>query len=461
MPDAIIELDLSTPWEPPGPSPSRPRRVHQRWFALVAVALLTAGVLVADVPSRGFGPVFTVDGPVLSLNAAEGRIVLSRSSGAGQQIEALSLRDGRPLWSVPSEGNHNQYLAIMTDRVIGLVTEPGISDQSSTFTVLDVTTGEQLWQRKQVGGFGQAGGRIIVEDLTGVVDGPTGVFNGAEDGAVNPPAEQRDQRFLALDERTGATVWQVDAPKGSLIAFSWSAPFSLARMTELSPTGLLQIRDLDTGAVIAAHQLDWSGTLSSYRTGTSFSDTVGAAGEQVVIFKAGDRGADVYDRGSGRLLWHWQGRMLFDGPLACAQELYCVQDQDGMYTVDARTGRTVWRVAGYNTILRVESGVIALTRWNRTDNLNISGVATVDMRTGQVLRKLDNWSVMLGRLTDRVVAWKLLGDRSAVLGAVNPRTGEVTVFGKARDWNGRPDCVQSGDDLACVVTGRLSVWKLP
>ena len=46
-----------------------------------------------------------------------------------------------------------------------------------------------------------------LEDLTGIVDEqPNLVFssssNGAADIPVNPPAAQRDQRYLALDEQT-------------------------------------------------------------------------------------------------------------------------------------------------------------------------------------------------------------------------------------------------------------------
>ncbi|WP_432988413.1 PQQ-binding-like beta-propeller repeat protein [Dactylosporangium sp. CA-233914] len=458
MPDAIIELDLSTPWEPLESPPSPRRRMQWQWFALAAVALLTAGLLVAAVPARGFGPAFTVDDSVLSVNFANGRLVLSQSSGA---IEVLSLSDGSRLWSVPSDGNHNEHLAIVTDQVVGLITGFGITDRGSTLTVLDLATGARLWQRKQVGEFGPAGGRFIVEDLTGVVDRLTTVSYGADDNSSNPPAEQRDQRFLALDERTGATVWEVDVPKGSLGALPWSSVGSVEHMTELSPTGLLRIRDVGTGAVTAAHQLSWSGTISSYTTGTSFPGSVAPARDQVVIFKAGDRGADVYDRGSGRLLWHWQGQSPFGGPSTCGAELNCVQSRDGMYALDAHTGRTVWRVEGYNIILRVEAGIIALTRWSDSGNLTLKGVATVDVRTGQVLRKLDNWSVAQGGSRDRFVVWKLLDDHSAVLGVLDPRTGGVTVFGKARDWYGRPACIQSGDDLACVAAGSLSVWKLP
>jgi outer membrane protein assembly factor BamB len=296
-----------------------------------------------------------------------------------------------------------------------------------------------------------------------VDDQPNLVISSSSDGAadipVNPPAAQRDQRYLALDEQTGSTVWKVEVPKGSLGTGIWSDYYSLGGMTELSSTGLLRIRDLGTGAVTATHQLDWSGTILRYTTGTLLPGAAPAVRDQVVVYKAGDRGADVYDRGSGRLLWHWQDRSLY-GLFSCAPELYCVQSQDGMGALDAHNGRPVWSVQRYNSILQLGSGIMLLTRWDETDPLTASGVAAVNVRTGQVLWALDNWSVVQDPL-NRVIVWKPLDNRTALLGVVDPRTSQVTVFDKAENWNGRPECVQSDDHLACAVAGRLSVWKLP
>jgi hypothetical protein len=61
----------------------------------------------------------------------------------------------------------------------------------------------------------------------------------------------------------------------------------------------------------------------------------------------------------------------------------------------------------------------------------------------------------------RVVVWRPLDDRHALLGTLDPRTGNVTVFGRSGAWFGQPECAVEGDRIACVVVGALSVWRLP
>jgi outer membrane protein assembly factor BamB len=458
VPEAMIELDLTVPWEPPE-VPEPRRRGRRPWPALVVVVVLTAGLLVAAVPRQSTGPVFTVDFQVLSVNVAGGRAVVTRYQpvGTGPQIEALSLRDGTPLWSLPVD--LEVHLAYVTDRVVMLMTESVQPDDpdgpSGALTALDAATGRTLWERRRVRLVGATGGRILIEDLTGLLDRDVdgNGYTEVDDPGLNVAAELRDMRFVGLDEWTGTAAWELSVPKGTVAGVGWSGDYGeLSDLKELSPTGLLRFRDLTTGTVTATHQLDWSGTVSSYSTGVD---------GQVVVYRAGERGADVYDRATGRRLWRWPGDQLRWNMLyACLPDLYCVQDGTGLGTVDARTGRPAWHIDRYDGILQLGTATLTVAAFARLDTTPTE-IAIVDARTGAIRRRVGDWYVVETFTGGRTVVWRPVNNRDAMLGVVDEHTGRITVFGRAKDWYGRPDCAVDGRTLACVVVGGLSVWTLP
>ncbi|UWP85344.1 PQQ-binding-like beta-propeller repeat protein [Dactylosporangium fulvum] len=464
VPDGMIELDLTVPWEPPEASHPPRVRAARRWIALAAVALVIAGMVAASVPRTSTDPVLTIDG-VRVLNAAVrgGRVIveLYQPEGAGRRVEVLSLRDGTRLWSMGL--GIDQHLTFLTDNVMALTADlPAGSPH--TLTVLDAATGERLWQRTRLSYLGQAAGRILAEDRTGVADEPLIVADLAGEIPTYLTMEQHDQRYLALDERTGATVWEVRVPKGSVADFNWfDAHSGPTVMSELSPTGVLRLRDLGTGAVIATHQLDWSGTISSFTTGGPLLRSGTALPDQVLIDTVGERGTDVYDRATGRLLWHWQdnhsnGRD--DGsPYPCTAELFCRREESGLTAVDPRTGARLWHLDRYNGVLDHAGDTLVVGVWGPGGNAQ--PVATVDARTGRVVRELEGWELTAGLPGSRLVVWKPADDRTAVLGVADPRSGRITVFGRVARWHGRPDCFQDRGMFACVIDGALSVWRLP
>ncbi|MER7277030.1 PQQ-binding-like beta-propeller repeat protein [Dactylosporangium sp. NPDC000244] len=396
---------------------------------------------------------------MLNAQTGGGRLVVGRFQpvGAGTQVEVRSLRDGARLWSRTLDVD--QHLTFLTDDVMALQTD-GRSGSADALTVLDAATGAQLWQRGQIAYFGQAGGRILAEDVAGAA-GETGAVEvrPAGEDPANPEPEQRGRRYLALDEWTGATVWEVRVPVGSIADFrlTGGGHTGPAYMSQLSPAGVLQIRDLGTGRVVAEHRLDFSGAISSFRTGDP------AVTEQVLIAKAGARGTDVYDRGTGRLLWHWQaerpspwGADLF----ACAPGLYCLGDDSGLTALDARTGARRWHADGYNQVLGGD-GAVLLVRPGRPGGDAAAPVVALDARTGRAARELAGWH-FAGTVPGRgLVLWKSTGDRAAVLGLADPLGGRVTVFGRSASWDGRPECQWDRGMLACLADGVLAVWRLP
>ncbi|GAA2598120.1 hypothetical protein GCM10010399_31050 [Dactylosporangium fulvum] len=436
-------------------------RAGLRWIALVAVALTTLGVLAAATPSASTEPVFTFDDfRVLNVEASGDRLIIQRyqPGGAGTRVEVLSLRDGTRLWSMGL--GLDQHLTFLTDNVMALTADVP-AGSTPTLTVLDAATGERLWQRTQPAALRRAGGRILAEDATGVTDKgqPAGV-----DLTGEILVEQHERRYLALDERTGATVWEVRVPRGSVADFSWfdedSGP---GLMFELSPTGLLRIRDLDTGAVIATHQLDWSGTVSGFTVGDLFHESGPAVPDKMLISKAGERGMDVYDRGTGRLLWRWQDdRSNGSGgsPYPCAADLFCLRDESGLTGVDPGTGEQRWHLDRYTDLLGRDGDILVLTTREPSETA-ARPVVTVDARTGRVVRVLEGWRPVVSLPGGRLVSWRRVDDRTAVLGVVDPRSGRITVIGRSNEWYGQHQCLQRRNMLVCVVDGVLSAWRLP
>ncbi len=85
-------------------------------------------------------------------------------------------------------------------------------------------SGKQVWSRDMIGEMGvfphnlAAGNPLVVDGILFTVTG-----NGVDEGHINIPAP-RAPSFLALDAKTGATVWQSDAPEGSILHGQWSNP---------------------------------------------------------------------------------------------------------------------------------------------------------------------------------------------------------------------------------------------
>ncbi|GGM74741.1 PQQ-binding-like beta-propeller repeat protein [Dactylosporangium sucinum] len=456
MPEPMIELDLTAPWEPgesAGPPPNRRRARRVAGAGIVAV--VAAGVLTAAGPARADTPVFALDYQVTGVHLAGGRVFAGRykPAGAGQELEALDARTGRLLWSLPME--QHEYLRSVTAGVVVLVQERGAPEDGVTdLAVHDAATGARLWQRTAVRVLGRFGGRVLIEEVTGGTrDARTVVVTELADdggGIRNQPPEQREQHLLALDERTGAPAWRIDVPKGNLLSFEFGGSWEVLRsMAELTPAGELRQRDPRDGTVTKTDRLDWSGAASWFDV----------SGGEVVVYPVGAVGGDVYDRVSGRRLWHWQDLGHFGGLGTCAPGLYCVQDQDGTTAVDQRTGQTRWRVQQYNSILGLTEHAMIMTVWEPPD-LAPGPIAAVDTRTGRPTTVLEGWFAIQPSGAG-VLVWKPVGQREAVLARLDPATGRVQVFGRPQDWFGRPECVAEGDTLACVAVGGLTVWRLP
>lgn len=90
--------------------------------------------------------------------------------------------------------------------------------------VCATTDGETVWSRDMIGEMNvfphnlAAGNPLVVGDIVYTVTG-----NGVDEGHINIPAPSAPS-FLALDKRTGETIWSSDLPDGAILHGQWSNP---------------------------------------------------------------------------------------------------------------------------------------------------------------------------------------------------------------------------------------------
>jgi hypothetical protein len=375
VPDATIELDISTPWEPPDePAPAPGRAVRRRLAGMVAVLVAAGSVLPAGNASAGLAPLYTADSQILTLDAAGGRLIVTRFRTAGRPpvMQGLDARDGAVLWERPMQADEN--LVTLTDDVALLQVERGYDDgvYTARLVALDARDGAVRWERDRTRIAGLAAGRVLVEDLAWPEEdrGFDEAYGDPEDPDVALPSLPHHERYVALEAETGRPVWSAESPPGTVASLSYGSYPVVTELTELAADGVLRVRDVATGAVAATHRLDWSGAVARH--------TAGVAGQEMV-WRAGGQAAEVYDRASGRRLWQWTGlEPAFDGPTPCPPGRYCIFDEDGTEVLDAATGAAVWHAPGYTLLYAVTDRRLVLLRQHgdRTKPYDFAGTTS-------------------------------------------------------------------------------------
>ncbi|WP_432836471.1 PQQ-binding-like beta-propeller repeat protein [Dactylosporangium sp. CA-092794] len=463
MPDAMIELDISTPWEP-GRAAGVPvgRRGRRRVAGVAGMLAVAVLVLGASAAGRGLAPVYHADFQVLTLDGAGGRFFMTRypMGGGGRQVlEAVAAGDGRLLWRRDLGGGES--FAAVTDRVVLLQShegDEGGDDGGGGLIALDAASGAERWERARARFAGLAGGRVLVEDRAWPREevGFDPAYGDPEDPSVALPMLPHHERYLALEQPTGGVAWSVETPPGTLPSLDVRDYPEVLGLTDLDADGVLRVRDPVTGALRATYRLDARGPVARHQDGVP---------GQEVVFPAGGRGADVYDRASGRRLWHWDGPdAAYNGPYPCLGDRYCVFDGAGTAVLDAATGAPVRRIDRYAGLLdgageRMVLYAQGIVGYHPNDVAAFAGPGAA------VAWRLDGWFVAGGYGTARApggyFVWHPLGRTDSMVGRLDPRDGTVRVFGVADNFYGSPQCVATAGRVACLAIGAVYVWRLP
>lgn len=465
MAETVIELDLSSPWEPPEP-PAPRRLLRTRWVAACVVLTVALGWLVASGAGARTGPLYLIKERVRSVDVAGDMLIMGRfrQAGADPQIEGRRRSDGKLLWSIPAD-LQDQNVTVGATALMLIRYDYTTSAFASSITALDTATGRQLWTRPRTVFIGANGGLVVVEEMIvpeRVIQIPAG--EEMPDLTVNDAGDQQPRHLMVLDERTGVPVWEFTTPVGAAIEVTWDGRFATGKVTgieQLDTSGSMTRRDIRTGAVVSTRQLDWSGTPARVSTGTPWLVRPGRPGRapaRAVVYPDGQRGGLVFDLADGRLLFH-TATAIFDGYYQCAADLFCTTFAGGIAAYDSTTGERAWGLDNYTEVLAAAGDRFVV---GTSENGMTSGrLAVVDARTGAVIEKLTDWQLIGSAFTGRLLLWRALDTRTALLGELDPATGGITVFGRAADWYGPPECDVGGDTLACIMVGDATVWHLP
>ncbi|GAA4246616.1 hypothetical protein GCM10022255_018670 [Dactylosporangium darangshiense] len=459
MPEAMIELDVSAPWEPPDERGGR----AGLGLRVVAVLALLAGAclaLPAREASRDLEPLYTADSQVLSLDAAGGRLVVSRyqQGGGPPIIEAIDARSGKVLWERPTEVD--QSFVALAGEVALLQVER--ADEHGVYTgkliALDTGNGAVRWEREKTRIAGVAGRLVIVEDQAWPDEdqGFDPAYGDPEDPSVTLPLLPHHERRVGLDAGDGRVVWSIDTPPGVVGSLGYADYPGILEFSELDASGVLRVRDLATGGVAATYRLDGAGAVASHQRGVD---------GQEVVWRAGGHGAEVYDRVSGRRLWQWSGGgAAYEGPYACLPDRYCVFGESGTDVLDPGSGARLWRASGYAAMLAAVGERLLLYRQS-VEVFHPDDVTAYDSRTGATAWHRKGWQLASGMFrrpgSPGYYVWQPIGNTDAIVARLDPSSGGVELVGRARDFYGSPQCAETDGMLACLAIGTLYVWELP
>jgi outer membrane protein assembly factor BamB len=431
----VIELGEvssgSSPEEPSAP----PRRSDVRRIAVLVVAVLTVLLvtgserpeprglpLLWSVPLAGDQFVLTADS--LYMQASAGR----------PELIAYDAADGTVRWRRPA--GQPEYW-INTD-VPGVLLVPDFTDQQVTdengdtstqpvvteTAALDPRTGRELWRSS-----GEASLRS--GDLIQM-----SVWDDRSAGAT---------RFLVVNRADGRVVWQIE-PRPAVT--NWTAtgadPQRPDRFITATKDGLVEVRRMDTGAVVIRKQLPW--LLPDSPVG-AFAQLFGARSVLFVIREdAGRQVIDAYRPETLDRLWSRAINMSHNF-FECGGRICISTGQGTVEAVDAATGKPAWTSAGWDYAREITpdrlltehhqgefSGLIDATDGRKIlqfpDGLNL-----VDQTTGTVISLGANLTEPPGSPVSQPAA-----DGTVVLrGLVGPV--------------GNAGCQYTAGRLACAVTG--------
>ncbi|MFD0823268.1 PQQ-binding-like beta-propeller repeat protein, partial [Micromonospora zhanjiangensis] len=339
---------------------------------------------------------------------AEGRLLVVEPPGVSAErsttVAAYRLPDAAPLWrttlSRPLPGTVR--LVGITHEVVLVTADPPVNSPSgeADAVALTVGTGTETWWGPLGDAAFTAGGDLLLMD-------------GADGGL----------RFRSVAARTGAERWSYRLPPEAI----WSVGVRRDRAVDLVvglPSGRVERRSTDTGAVLAAADLPRPARGES---GPSWGIEV--LGDLLLV-SDGRGGQAAY--GLDRLDRRWEldlsGNAGGGWPSDCGPVI-CLGSPPPITirAVDRRTGRPLWELADWQPYWSVGGYLIAA---QETPGAGERGSkAAVDAGSGRVTSRLDGWDLPQPPEGDsRLLGVRYLPD-GAWLAELDPATGASRPFG--------------------------------
>ncbi|MFY1690983.1 PQQ-binding-like beta-propeller repeat protein [Plantactinospora sp. WMMB782] len=419
------------------------RRGAVRPFLLGAMLIVVLGTVAAGNPFPRPWPESVVPAR-LGATVLAGRdwLVVSEPDRSGpgvrggRELVAYGLPGVEPRWRL-SPPDVVDDLQVLGDRLL-LTTHPEPSlARSARLTVLDVRTGTVAWERQAILMVSSDGGDLVLWTTAG-------------DGRPGAPAGSG--RLEAVDPASGAVRWSLPVPDGVLPRFDATSadPTAPARASTLVlalPSGLVEVRDLGTGAVVRAVRLPVPVTGSPPRFDAEVTTGMFLVYDESTV--TGYRLPELDRRWSVRTDPQ-RGR----GPVACGADLCSLRPQRGVRVWDPRTGATRWSDGRWTRLWAVGDALVA-AEGSGPDG----ALAVLDPATGRVLADLG----AMGHLTPRgarLVGVRYGADRRARVLEFDPATWRARLLAVLSEVSG--DCRLSATVLHCRrMDASIGVWRLP
>lgn len=370
-----------------------------------------------------------------------------------QQLAAFRLPDGAPLWRVRMPVLGPLGGSALVGHTLVLTSDWGSVAPRQTVAV-DAVTGAVAWRRTASLDTVTASGDMLLwtpelpDNLPGV----------NETGPDYLPAGT----LQAVAPGSGQARWSASLPAGTMrtygepanpIPAEQSAPHRPGLMVTRLPSGLTEVRDLASGAVVVR-----SADLTPV-------DPDGGGRWPLRVFDdlllARDSQRSVGGYGLDRLDQRWTIEWEVDQdlwPMPCGDALCLFRPQGGVRMLELTTGRVRWEDPRWVSLLPV--GAYLVTN-GVSQSSAVAELIVLDPATGRRLGGLGSWNVIgfAGGGT-RLTGVRFGPDGRTLVAELDPALRSARVLAVVSDVSG--DCQSGAGLLICRrLNGEIGVWRLP
>ncbi|WDZ87632.1 PQQ-binding-like beta-propeller repeat protein [Micromonospora cathayae] len=272
--------------------------------------------------------------------------------------------------------------------VAGVLLLVGIRAGSEEMVTLDLATGRPGWR--------QPGSGMPTE----------------RDGILLLTGDGDDRTLRVVEPRTGVLRWSVrGVPQQVDYRFGGHG---IDRLLWSTPEGRAEIRDADTGSVLATAPLRVSAPVPGGQP--QFLDDL------LLVVRTDPPLVSAYEL--DRLTPRWTASVPSVSHLQpCGVVLCAWGETGGMWALDPDTGRTRWSDPRWTMAVPAADRVLVTDSPRHSENL----IVVLDASTGRTVRELGEWRGLGTPEDGRLTVFRPVGDRAAMVAELDVEAGETRV----------------------------------
>lgn len=329
----------------------------------------------AGKPPRELWRVPLTDGGFAGPSVAAGKVFIVDHQGANDIVRAFNLKDGQPAWQYSyadlDKSNYGfaQATPTYSDGLLYTVSRLGV------ITCLKAADGTLVWSKSMTKDFGGRGPNWLYAESACVDGNRLVICTGAANGNV-----------IALDKRTGATLWT--GGNGDLPGYATAVPANmLGQKQYVVCTGFNII-----GVAADTGKLLWSFPWENAAKVNASQPIVEVAqrppGNFVFItsgYGIGCAGFEVTPNGA---VERWRNKSIsahFSSPVLYDGFIYSNSDPGNLVCMSEQTGQVIWTQPGFEKGgLMIADGVILAFAGNTGDLIMARADATSYQELGRI-----------------------------------------------------------------------------